>query len=757
MNKWNKADIEKAIRCGMTRRRFMQWMTAAGAAATLPCGFLRPRPASAAGIVYEGGYDTFRNACPRNCYDTCGMVTHVKDGVAKFVEGAPESTFTNGGLCVKGHSYIRRLYSPDRIKYPMAQKGRGSGNWQRISWDEATSRIAEKLLEIDAKDGSMLGLALTKYSGNFGITNYGVEGMFSSLGYTTRLVGTPCWPAGIDAQNYDMGNMWCNDPEDMVHAKYIILWGVNPAWCSVHSMKYIYAAKRRGAKVLCIDPVFTQTAAKADEYWQVKTSEDGALALGMARHILDKGLEDKKWVAENAVGFEAFADYVRSEVTVSWAAEKSGVPVQSITQAAEALATNKPSTIWIGYGLQRHANGGANVRAIDALVAMTGNIGKVGGGARYGHLQTWGFNYHAMIQQPPEDAKGFLGPAAKGEFDFTKEGDSPAYSNRSLNINKTARELLAADDPPVRVLWVSCKNPLSQDFDRNKLVEAFKKMEMVVVADQFFNQTVELADIVLPVTTLFEEWTVNVSYWHYWISVNEQAVKPLHEAKSNIEIAAALSKKMNALKPGSCTFPTDIDPKAWMIKEFNKGIHDQFGLGSWEDLKKGVHKAKTGLTPWADGKFGTPSGKYEFRSELCAEHGFKALPEYVASRKPYDKLRLLTPHTKFGLHSQFVNLDWMAELNPKPYVYLNPETARPRNIKDGDMVRVTNKTGEVTITAKITANVPADTVLMYEAWFKNNNFNCQNLVDDASADMGAYKAGAPGVAIHDQFAEVAKA
>jgi anaerobic selenocysteine-containing dehydrogenase len=757
MNKWNTADIEKAIGCGMTRRRFMQWMTAAGAAAALPCGFLRPRPAAAAGIVYEGGYETFRNACPRNCYDTCAMVTYVKDGVAKFVEGAPESTFTNGGLCVKGHSYIRRLYSPDRIKYPMAQKGRGSGNWQRISWDEATSRIAEKLLEINAKDGSMLGLALTKYSGNFGITNYGVEGMFSSLGYTTRLVGTPCWPAGIDAQNYDMGNMWCNDPEDMVHAKYIILWGVNPAWCSVHSMKYIYEAQRRGAKVLCIDPVFTQTAAKADEYWQVKTSEDGALALGMARHILDKGLEDKKWVAENAVGFAEFADYLRNRVTVSWAAEKSGVPAQQITQAAEALALNKPSTIWIGYGMQRHANGGANVRAIDALVAMTGNIGEVGGGARYGHLQTWGFNYHAMIHQPPEDAKGFLGPAAKGEFDFTKEGESPAYSNRSLNINKTARELLAADDPPVRVLWVSCKNPLSQDFDRNKLVEAFKKMEMVVVADQFFNQTVELADIVLPVTTLFEEWTVNVSYWHYWISVNEQAVKPLHEAKSNIEIAAALSKKMNALKPGSCTFPTDLDPKEWMIKEFNKGIYDQFGLDSWEDLKKGVHKAKIALTPWADGKFGTPSGKYEFRSDLCAEHGFKALPEYVESRKPYDKLRVLTPHTKFGIHSQFINLDWMADLNPKPYVYLNPETARPRNIKDGDTVTVANKIGEVTLTAKITANVPADTILMYEAWFKNNDFNCQNLVDDASADMGAYKAGAPGVAIHDQFAEVVKA
>ena len=757
MTQWKKSDIEKAMNCPITRRQFMKWLTAAGVAAAMPCSFLGSQAASAAGIVYEGGYETFRNACPRNCYDTCGMVTYVKDGVAQFVEGAPESTFTNGGLCVKGHSYIRQQYSPDRIKYPMAQQGRGSGNWKRISWEEALTRISEKLIEINEKDGSMLGLALTKYSGNFGITNYGVEGMFSSLGYTTRMVGTPCWPAGIDAQNYDMGNMWCNDPEDMVNARYIILWGVNPAWCSVHSMKYIYGAKKRGAKVLCIDPVLTQTAAKADEYWQTKTSEDGALALGMARHILDKGLVDQDWVAKNSVGFNEFADYLRKEVTVEWAAQKSGVPADRIARVAEEFATNNPATIWIGYGMQRHVNGGASVRAIDALVAMTGNVGRIGGGARYGHLMTWGFNYHAMVQQTPKGAKGYLGPAAKGEFDFTKDKKGPSYSNRTFNINKTARELLNASDPPVRVLWVSCKNPLSQDFDRNQMVKAFKKMEMVVVVDQFFNQTVEQADIVLPVTTQFEEWTVNVSYWHYWISINEQSVKPLHEAKSNIEIAAALSKKMNELKPGSCSFPTDIDTKGWMTKEFNKGVYSLFGLNAWEDLKKGTHKAKNNLLPWADGKFATPSGKYEFKSDLCKKHGFNALPKYVEGRKAYDKLRLLTPHTKFGIHSQFVNLDWMEDLNPQPYVYMNPKTARERNIVEGDMVTVKNKIGQVTIAASLTDNVPVDAVLMYEAWFKNNNYNCQNLVDDTSADMGGYKAGAPGVAIHDQFADVVKA
>ena len=761
MEKWTDELVAKALTCPVTRRQFLKGLLAAGTVAALPGSLLQsmaadPTRIANEEIVYQGNYQVFRNACPRNCYDTCSIKTYVRDGVVQFIEGAPESSFTDGALCVKGYSYWRQAYSPDRIKYPMVQEGRASGKWKRVSWDEAMTRIAKKILEIKGKDGSLLGLGLTKYSGNFGITNYGVEGLMSSLGYTTRFVGTPCWPAGIDAQNYDTGNMWCNDPEDVVHAKYIILWGANPAWCSVHTIKFLFEAQERGAKILAIDPVFTQTAAKADEYWQVKTGEDGALALGMARHILDKGMVDGDFVNKNAVGFKEFADYLKQEVTVEWAAEKSGIPAQAIARCAEQFAASRPATVWIGYGLQRHVNGGVTVRAIDALVAMTGNIGKVGGGARYGHLHTWGFGYHAMTQKQPEGSVGFIGKTGpKGEFDFKQE--KAKYADRTVNINQTARAILDTDKPPIRLLWVSCKNPFSQDFDLNQMKKAFKKLEMVVVVDQFFTQTVEYADIVLPVTTLFEEWTVNASYWHYWLSINEQAIKPLYESKSNIEIGAALSKKLNELSPGSCTFPTTIDTKEWMIKEFNKGIHDLFGLNSWEDLKQGPRKAKLASSAsWHDFKFKTPSGKYEFLSKLAEEHKHTALPKYKANRKPYGPFRLLTPHSKFNIHSQFQHLDYMEDFSPEPFVYINHLTAAKKGIKDGDWVKVFNKVGELKIRAKLTNNVPRDALLMYEAWFNKNAYNVQNLVDDESADMGLWKTGAPGVAIHDQFADVSK-
>ncbi|QLW85000.1 molybdopterin-dependent oxidoreductase [Citrobacter freundii] len=740
----------------LNRRSFLKGLIALGTVAALPGGLLTSRCALAQPPIpfNPKTYKIYRNACPRNCYDTCSLKTWVKDDVITFVEGAPESTFTHGTPCVKGLSYPRRVYSPDRIKYPMVQDVRGSGNWRRISWDEAMQRIATKMLEIKKKDGSMLGLAMTKYSGKFGVLNYAVEGMMSSLGYTTRFAGTPCWPAGIDAQNYDMGDMWCNDPEDFVKAKYIIIWGANPAWCSMHTMKYIYQAREKGAKVVVIDPLLTQTAAKADLYLRVRPGSDGALALGMARHLVDKGLVDQDFVNNYSHGYPEFEAYLRNSVTVEWASEICGLSADVIRQLAEEFTAVNPATVWIGYGMQRHVNGGANVRAIDAFVAMTGNIGIEGGGARYGHLHTWGFNYNAMLQKPPVGSIGMPG-AAGTTSEFGSAGEVAQYSDRSLNINQTAKGILEANEPPVRMLWVACKNPFAQDFDRSKMEKAFEKLEMVVCADQFFNETVQHADIVLPVTTAFEEWNVDASHWHYWLSINQPAIKPMYEAKCDLEIAVLLSRTINKLEPGSCTFPQEFNHKRWLDQEFNDGMAKMFGISSWDDLLDGPKKAiLPSSAAWYDRKFKTPSGKFEFRSELCEKNGHTALPEYKPEAKSTLPFHLFTPHVQFGIHSQFINLDWMQVFYPEPFVYMHPISAEKRGIAENDLVKVFNTVGEVELRAKVTANVPEDFLVMYEAWFPKRKYNVQNVVADTPADMGLMKTGAPGAAIHSQFADI---
>ena len=744
----------------INRRSFLKGMAILGTLAALPGGLLTSRCVLAQPPIpfNPKNYKIYRNACPRNCYDTCSLKTWVKDGVITYVDGASESTFTNGAPCIKGLSYPRRVYSPDRIKYPMLQDGRGSGKWRRISWDEAMQRIATKMLEIKKKDCSMLGVALTKYSGKFGVLNYAVEGMMSSLGYTSRFVGTPCWPAGIDAQNYDMGDMWCNDPEDMVKSRYIIIWGANPAWCSMHSMKYIYKAREKGAKIVVIDPLLTQTAAKADLYLRIRPGSDGALALGMCRHLVDEGLVDNEFVTQYSHGYDEFEDYLLNNITLEWASTVCGLSAETIRTLAEEFCAQKPSTVWIGYGMQRHVNGGANVRAIDAFVAMTGNIGLEGGGGRYGHLQTWGYSYNAMLQSPPEGSVGFVGATGpKGEFHgAVADAEAAAsYSDRPLNINQTAQEILDANDPPIRMLWVACKNPFAQDFDRNKMLKAFEKLEMVVCVDQFFNETVQHADIVLPCTTTFEEWNVDSSYWHYWISINEPAIKPMYESKSDLEIATLLSRTINKLEEGSCTFPQEFEPKKWLDKEFNEGMAKMFGISSWEELLDGPRKAiMPSSAAWYDRKFKTPSGKYEFKSELCEKNGHTALPEYKPAARGKRAFHLFTPHVQYGIHSQFINLDWMQVFYPEPFVYLHPDAAAQKGIRENSLVKVFNDAGEVELRARITTNVPADFLVMYEAWFPGRKFNVQNLVEDTPADMGLMKTGAPGAAIHSQFADI---
>ncbi|MEG2171759.1 MAG: molybdopterin-dependent oxidoreductase [Desulfovibrionaceae bacterium] len=735
----------------MSRRAFIKGLLSTAALAAVPCGLLIPHKVAAGDMFHDtaareaaGGMRVFRNACPCNCYDTCSMLTYVRDGVVQYVEGAPESSFTGGALCVKGYTYPRRLYSPDRIKYPMVQDGRGTGRWRRISWDEALHTIAVKLLDSKQRDGTLLGAALTKYSGNLGISNYVVEGMFSSLGYTTRFTGNPCWSAGLDAQCYDMGKMWCNDPEDLPKARCIIVWGANPAWCSTHSMKYLFAAQDKGAELIVIDPLLSQTAAKADVYVQLRPATDGALALGMARHILDANLVDEGFIRDHSVGFADFARYLRTKVTVEWAAAECGVPAAEIRAMAERFAKAKPATIWMGYGLQRHPNGGAMVRAIDALVAMTGNIGVEGGGARYGQMMTGDFAYHAMQHAAPEGSVGM--PAS---------AKSRLGKNREVNINATADALLNTTDPPIRLLWVSGKNPFAQEPNHAKMVRAFAKPELIVCVEQFFTETVRYSDIVLPATTLLEEDSLCVSYWHYWLGLNEQAVAPLHESKSNTAIAVALSQVMNALSPGSCTFPQRVDSKEWLSKECNATVRAYFGIGGWEELRHGPVKAKmTTSAAWPDRVFATPSGKYEFKSDLCARNGLNALPVYVPGRKPSRPFQAITPHTQFGIHSQFVNLDWMEAVYEEPLVYINPREALARGITNDSPVRVFNDVGEVCLNARLSECVPANCVVMYEAWFRKLPYNVQNIIDECPADMGAMNTGQAGLATHAQFVDI---
>jgi anaerobic selenocysteine-containing dehydrogenase len=260
--------------------------------------------------------------------------------------------------------------------------------------------------------------------------------------------------------------------------------------------------------------------------------------------------------------------------------------------------------------------------------------------------------------------------------------------DRIININNSAQEILDANDPPIKMLWIACRSPLTQAAEPQKLKEAYDKLDLIVTADLFMNPTVRMSDIVLPVTTPFETWGLNVSYWHYWCALNEPAIEPQYEAKSDLEIAMGLSKKLNELEPGSCTFPTEGKLEDWVAAEFTPDFLKQFGLTSWDELKKGPRKAVTGLIGWQDGKFKTPSGKYEFASETAVSEGHELLPVWTEEMKTPEKypLRLMSPHWKLSINGQFQNLDWMMDIHSEPVVEMHPETAARYHVQNGDMV-----------------------------------------------------------------------
>lgn len=740
----------------MNRRSFGKSALFAGV--TLTAGssskFLHNFVASEASAA--SGYEVFRSQCPRNCFDACSMLTYVRNGVVKKVEADSINTYTGKSLCVKGYNYTRRIYDPDRAKYPMIQNGRKSGKWTRVTWNDALNIIAKKILDIKKRDGNTLGITAAKYSGNLSVSHWSIlEGFLGSIGYTSRMVGNPCFPAGGDGVSYDFGLWNSCAPEEVAKSKYMILWGVNHAYTGHHMFKYYFQAKDNGGKLVTVDPYLSQSAAHSDLYVRVKPSTDGALALAMGKYIVENNLHDKEWLAANSLGFDKYEQYVRNEISYDWASKTTGLPVDFIKKFAKEYAETKPALIELGLGLQRRKNGGENVRTIDALAALTGNVGVSGGGINYFSFMTWGFNYHAMGAPHPDGSVGLKPGHPKG----APAGKDAQYVDRWFNMNKIAQEIIDADDPPIRMLWAAMKGVLSQDFDRNKIDKALTnpKLELIVNVDQFVTETAEYADIFLPVTNPMEEWDVTAGYMHQWMSINTQAIKPLGEAKSDFEIMTLVSKTLNSLQPGSSTFPQEYNGEEWIAKEFNDGQHELFGIKSYKDLvNKGPHKANLPAVPWADKKFMTPSGKYEFYSETAEKNGHPGLCQWVEPRKAYDKYALLSPHPVWGIHSQFQNVDWVMSLNPEPFAYINQTLAKEKGIRTGEMVRVFNKNGEVKCRAKISSTVPADSVLMYEAWFKGNKYNVENLVDDFSTNMGAWKSQMPGPAFMDQWVDIRK-
>jgi len=679
----------------------------------------------------------FTTACPRNCYSTCSFRVHVEDGKLRRIEAHEGNRATPEGPCLKGLSYVERVSSPDRILHPLRR--RSDGSFARISWDEALDEITRRLVDVREREGPQAVLYY-KASGTKGLLNQVGRAFWRLYGGYTTTYGDLCWPAGLEATRLTLGANKHNAPWDLENARLIVMWGKNPAETNVHQGVFLERALRAGGHLVVVDPRRTETAERAELLIQPRPGTDGALALAVAHLLIRDGHVDEAFVREHVHGFRDFAASV-AERTPEWAAEVTEVPVAHIERLAELFASVRPATINAGFGMQRYTNSGQAMRALIALLAITGNVGKPGAGWVFADLQSHVFDEvrDPVASFPPEAPDG--------------------VARVSISTARLGEEMLATRDPALRFAWVERGNPVTQNPDTRRVLEAFRALEFRVVVEQFLTDTAREADIVLPAKTMFEQSDVINAYWHPYVQLKQKVLDPPGEVRPESEVYWMLAERLGV--------PAEVRLAAGMPEPGDAGV-EAFLRRHLEALGAGVTLERLREGPviapghqeiaFSDGVFPTPSGRIELRSEEAARRWrVDEVPTYaepVESVRPPRRgsdpygLYFMTPNTKNRIHSQFNNLRTIRAFSPAPFLQIHPDDARARGVGEGARVRVFNDRGSLEVAARLDFGIKPGCVAVTNGWWIGEGGSVNFCSRGRETDMGH------GAAFHDNLVEV---
>jgi anaerobic selenocysteine-containing dehydrogenase len=681
-----------------------------------------------------------RAACPHDCPDTCAMQITVENGVAVKVEGAKDHPFTAGTLCTKVARYLERTYSKDRVLFPHKRVGaKGKGEFERISWDEALAAIAAKFKAIEADDPQ--GILPYDYAGTMGWVQWHSMGrrFFNRLG-ASRLDRTICSSAGKAGSQITLGGSLGMDPERFDAAKLILIWGSNPIVSNLHLWSRVQEAKRRGAKLVAIDPYRSLSAEKCHEHLAPLPGTDAALALGLMHVIIGEDRHDADYVEKYTLGFDKLKERVR-DFPPEKVAGITGLAAEKIVALAREYAATRPAAIRLNYGLQRHSGGGMAVRNILCLPALTGDWRHPAGGALLATSGFFGMN-DAKMEQP----------------DLLKLSRNP--NPRTINMVAIGDALLEAK-PPIRALYVYNSNPVAVAPDSGKVVKGFSREDLfTVVHEQFFTDTCDYADIVLPATTQLEHHDVHAAYGHLYVMANSPAIAPLGESLPNSEVFRRLAARMGFAE--ACFRDSDEDICRQALESPKPTMQ---GL-EWETLKaKGFQRLNLPerFAPFAQGGFATPSGKCEFYSETAKAMGMDPLPAFVPPRESAQSnpalarkypLAMISPPNRHFLNSSFANMPFAIAEAKEPSLDIHPKDAAARGIENGDTVRIFNDRGSLTAKARVGDKAREGVVVALSVWWKNlaaDGRNANEVTSQALTDIGR------GATFYDCLVEVRNA
>ncbi|MGB7502192.1 MAG: molybdopterin-dependent oxidoreductase [Azonexus sp.] len=735
---------------------------------------------------------TVVTSCDHNCGSRHMLVAHKKGDVivrlstddGRYQEGGKIGLDTEEKpqlrACLRGRSYRSRLYSPERLLYPMMRVGeRGEGKFKRVSWDEALDHVAKKMVELKQTYGPTAILDQAYAGTSYGVLHKSdqIEGLLARLlgmfGCRTNSWSVPSYQGTTFSSRMTFGTITDGNEDDtFAHAKLIIMWGWNPAYTfhGGNTFYYMRLAKQRGCKFVVVDPQYTDSAASYDAWWiPIKPNTDAAMLAGMAHHIFVNNWQDQKFIDKFVQGMDAgttpekfadkenFKDYILGKndgipKTPEWAEKICGVAAVDIKKLAEMYATTKPAALKASWSPGRASYGEQYNRMAAALQAMTGNIGILGGCA-----EGVGKGWHAEAVAYPYD-----------EYANVWYGSikSDRWAHCVLNYPNVKREEVGlwprGDEldgkiPNIKAIFWHGSDWFNQLTNVNKEIQAIKKLELVVCMDSTITPSGLWADVLFPIATHFERHDVALPWYkgHYYIH-RPKVIEPLGESRTDFQVFTELAYRIEKLDPTVKDFGKRYNPKAERDYFTNSDATDEAYLTAWWSDKVQKHQGVT--MSWETFKqhgvykfvfdrphiafeeqisqgvpFETPSGKIEILSTTLAnikdwtktQYGYEIpyIPKWI---EPFESLNhekakkypfhMITPHPRWRTHSIFHNIPWLRETYQQE-VTISTRDAAKLGIKTGDIVEVWNERGKVVVPAYVTERCMPNVVVLFEgAW-----------------------------------------
>jgi anaerobic selenocysteine-containing dehydrogenase len=661
------------------------------------------------------GHSTVESACPLDCPDSCTLEITVEKGRIVEIDGGTQNPSTRGYICGKVRRFAERVYGEDRLLYPAIRTGaKGAGVFVRVSWDEALDHIADRMLAIRDRSGAEAILPFC-YGGSNGLLTQDTNdaALWRTFG-TSRLARTVC-AAPTGAANMGLyGKMPGVTYEDYVHARLIVLWGVNPATSGIHIVPFLKEARQAGATLVVIDPRATSLARQADLHLAIRPGTDVAVALAVHKFLFDSGRADLRFLAEHARG----VDDLRSRAdrwTLAAAADVAGIDVQDLERFANLYAAANPAVIRCGWGLERNRNGGSAVAAVLALPAVAGKFGVRGGGFSMSNSAALGIKAAAWMN------------------------DTPEPQTRIVNMNKLGDALLDYRDPAIEMLFVYNCNPLATMPNQNRVVAGLQRTDLfTVVFEQVVTDTARYADVLLPATTFLENYDVARGYGPISLQLVRPAIEPAGEARPNPAVFSDLSQRL-----GIGEAEEETDTLLRIAGRLPGGIGGEL-------LERGSVTPPHGGRPiqFVDVFPLTPDRKIDLCPQALdaqAPAGLYAFqPDPATDRYP---LALISPASEKTVSST------LGELRERPgMLHMHPSDAAARGLATDDPVRVFNDLGEVQCPVAVTPHVRPGTVSLSKGLWRRSTYNGSTsnaLSPDTLADLGG------GACFNDARVEVA--